>query len=61
MPFFVKLFAEFLIYNFYWLAFRYENSEHKDYVTDLSWNPLDCNEYLTASWDGTIKKHLISN
>lgn len=39
----------------------YQNSEHNDYVTDLAWNPLNSNEYLTSSWDGTIKKHQVSN
>lgn len=37
----------------------YQNAEHNDYVTDIAWNPLDHNEYLTSSWDGSIKKHLI--
>lgn len=39
----------------------YQNNEHNDYITDLSWNPLDTCEFLTSSWDGTLKKHLISN
>ena len=47
--------------NYVYCNLRYENSDHRDYVTDLAWNPLDINEYLTSSWDGTIKKHKISN
>lgn len=42
----------------------YENSEHSDYITDLAWHPQNSSEhltseYLTISWDGTIKKHLV--
>jgi hypothetical protein len=41
--------------------FRYENIEHNDFITDLSWNPQKNSEYLTLSWDGMIKKHIVSN
>jgi len=39
----------------------YENKNHMDYVTDIAWNPLDFSEYLTSSWDGTLKNHKIEN
>lgn len=37
----------------------YENSEHNDYITDLAWHPRNSSDYLTISWDGTIKKHTV--
>ena len=33
--------------------------KHNDYVTDLAW--LSSDEYLTCSWDGTLRHHRIAS